>query len=81
MNDVGLISIRQDAKSIYDKEQRKFKNHLNQLFNVSEPNEVWVSDVTHFRWNEKNIYICAIIDLYARIIVSYKVGLKKYSID
>ncbi len=76
MRDMGLISIRQDAKSIYDKEQRKFKNHLNQQFNVSNPNEVWVSDVTYFRWNEKNIYICAIIDLYARRIVDYKIGQK-----
>lgn len=76
MCDMGLISIRQDAKSIYDKEQRKFKNRLNQQFNVSEPNEVWVSDVTYFRWNEKNIYICAIIDLYARMVVGYKIGLK-----
>lgn len=40
MRDMGLISIRQDAKSIYDKEQRKFKNRLNQQFNVSVPNEV-----------------------------------------
>ena len=76
MRDMGLISIRQDAKSIYDKEQRKFKNRLNQQFIVSKPNEVWVSDVTYFRWNGKNIYICAIIDLYARMIVGYKVGLK-----
>lgn len=76
MRDMGLISIRQDAKSIYDKEQRKFKNRLNQQFNVSKPNEVWVSDVTYFLWNEKNIYICAIIDLYAQMIVGYKIGLK-----
>ena len=76
MRDMGLISIRQDAKSIYDKEQRKIKNHLNQQFNVSNPNEVWVSDVTYFRWNNKNIYICAVIDLYARMVVGYKIGLK-----
>ena len=76
MRDMGLISIRQDAKSIYDKEQRKLKNRLNQQFNVSKPNEVWVSDVTYFRWNEKNIYICAIIDLYARRVVGHKIGVR-----
>lgn len=76
MREMGLISIRQDAKSIYDKEQRKLKNHLNQQFNVSKPNEVWVSDVTYFRWNDRNIYICAVIDLYARMVVGYKVGSK-----
>ncbi len=76
MRDMGLISIRQDAKSIYDKEQRKFKNRLNQQFDVSKPNEVWVSDITYFHWNEKNLYICAIIDLYARRVVAHKIGLK-----
>ena len=76
MRDMGLISIRQDAKSIYDKEQRKLKNRLNQQFNVSKPNEVWVSDVTYFRWNEKNIYICAVLDLYARRVVGYKIGVR-----
>lgn len=76
MRDMGLISIRQDAKSIYDKEQRKFKNRLNQQFNVSNPDDVWVSDVTYFRLNGKNFYICAIIDLYARKVVAYKIGTK-----
>ncbi len=30
MRDMGLISIRQDAKDMYDKEKRRFKNYLNQ---------------------------------------------------
>ena len=73
MRDMELISIHQDTKSIYDKEQCKFKNHLNQQLNISKPNEVWVSDVTYFRWNERNLYICAIIDLYTRRFVAHKV--------
>lgn len=76
MRDMRLISIRQDTKSIYNKEQRRLKNRLNQQFNISRPNEVWVSDDTYFRRNERNIYICAIIDLYARRIVGYKIGVK-----
>lgn len=62
MGDMGLISIRQDAKSIYDREQRKLKNQLNQQFNVSGPDEVWVSDVTYFRWNEK-------ISIFAQLLI------------
>lgn len=76
MRDMGLVSIRQDAKDLYDKEQRKLKNYLNQQFNTSAPNQVWVSDVTYFRFNNKNFYICAIIDLYSRFVVGYKVGKK-----
>ena len=74
MQDMGLISIRDGAKDFYDKEQVRLKNHLNQQFDVSRPNEVWVSDVTYFRFNNKNYYICVVLDLYARRIVSYRIG-------
>ena len=55
--------------------QERKGNILNQQFNVSRPNEVWVSDVTYFRYNERNYYICVIIDLYARKVVGYKISL------
>ena len=74
MRDMGLISIRQDAKDFYDKEQRKFKNYLNQQFTTTRPNEVWVSDITYFRLNNKNYYICVILDLFSRMAIAYKVG-------
>lgn len=74
MQDMGLTSIRVGAKDLYDKEQRPYKNHLKQQFDTSRPNEVWVSDITYFRFNNKNYYICAIIDLYARTVVGYRVG-------
>ena len=67
MRDMGLVSIRQDSKDLYDKEQRRFKNYLNQQFTVTRPNEVWVSDVTYFRFNNKNYYICVILDLFSRM--------------
>lgn len=79
MRDMGLISIRQDAKKVYAKERRSLKNHLNQQFEVTRPNEVWVSDVTYFLCKDIKYYICAIIDLYARRIVGYRVGKAKQS--
>lgn len=57
MRDLGLCSIRQDAKDMYKKYQRQLKNILNQLFDTSRPDEVWVIDVTCFRINDKNYYI------------------------
>lgn len=76
MREMGLISIRQEAKALYDKEQRSHKNYLNQQFETTAPNQVWVSDVTYFHFNEKNYYICVIIDLYARKVVGYKIAYK-----
>lgn len=74
MRDMGLVSIRQSAKKLYDDESRKYKNYLNQEFDVSNPNEVWVSDVTYFKHGKNAYYICAIIDLFSRMVVGYKAG-------
>lgn len=74
MRDMGLISIRQDAKDMYDKEKRRFKNYLNQQFDTTRPNEVWVSDVTYFHLNGKKFYICAVLDLFARRVIGYRLG-------
>ena len=76
MRDMGLISIRQETKSLYDKEQRSHINYLNQQSNTNPPNQVWVSDVTYLHFNEKNYYICVIIDLYVRMVVGYKIAYK-----
>lgn len=76
MREMGLLSIRQGAKKVYEKERLSFKNHLNQQFDVTKPNEVWVSDVTYFCCKDIKYYICAIIDLYARKVVGYRVGKK-----
>ena len=76
MREMGLLSIRQDAKKVYEKERLSIKNHLNQQFDVTKSNEVWVSDVTYFCCKDIKYYICAIIDLYARKVVGYRVGKK-----
>lgn len=76
MQEMGLVSIRQTSKSLYEKELRKCHNRLNHQFNPSAPNQVWVSDVTCFRFNDKNFYLCAVMDLFARTIISYKISFK-----
>lgn len=76
MRDMGLVSIRQVSKSLYNDESRKHKNYLNQEIDSDAPNKVWVSDITFFKCNEKSYYICVIIDLYARKVIGYKIGKK-----
>ena len=73
MSDMGLVSIRQGAKKYYDDNVRQYKNYINQEFHTNAPDQVWVSDVTYFKCNNKQYYICAIIDLYARKVISYKI--------
>lgn len=76
MREMGIGSVRQSAKKLYENESKKHKNYVNQQFDTHAPNEVWVSDVTYFKFNEKAYYICAVIDLFSRKVISYKVGKK-----
>ena len=47
-------------------------NVVNQKFTVSQPNLVWVSDITYVKVNSMNHYICVIIDLFSRKVVHYQ---------
>lgn len=77
MKELGLLSVRLTAKTLYDREHKKPPtNLLNQQFYIERPNQVWVSDVTQFRFNQKTYYICAIIDLYARYVIAYRIGMR-----
>lgn len=51
------------------------ENLLNQQFTVTRPNEVWISDITYFKYNNTIFYICVILDLFARKVIAYKISL------
>ncbi|MBR1765381.1 MAG: IS3 family transposase [Ruminococcus sp.] len=76
MRELDLCSQRQSAKSEYKKQLALKRNILKRQFNVSRPNEVWVGDVTFFNVKHKKLYICAIMDLYARKIIAYRISTK-----
>ncbi len=57
-------------------ENFSFNNHVNKNFNVQSPNQVWVSDTTYIKVNSSWVYLCVIIDLYARKLVSYSISTK-----
>ena len=76
MQEMNLTSIRTNSKKIHMQRNNteKKKDLLSMNFSVSAPNQVWVSDITEFRVNEKTYHICAILDLYSRRVVSYKIS-------
>lgn len=77
MKEMGLYSVRTTAKKDYKSLKRKGKqeNLVKRCFHTEAPNQTWVSDVTVFRLNNRYYYICIIIDLFSRKIVSYKISL------
>lgn len=79
MNEMNISSIRTGAKKNHLRfNTDKKRDSLKMNFVVNAPNEVWVSDVTYYKLNGKFLYICAIIDLYARKVIAYKIS-KKHS--
>lgn len=54
------------------------RNYLNRDFHADAPNEKWLTDVTEFKYylgtEVHKIYLSAILDLYDRRIVAYKLG-------
>lgn len=68
MKYLGLKS-KQPPKHYYKKASKPnmhVKNHLNQSFNVSQPNEVWCTDVTYVWTGESWSYLAVVVDLFAR---------------
>lgn len=74
MHENGWFSVRGGAKTIYEMTKQRKENILSQKFVATEPNQVWVSDVTYFSFKDNKYYICAIIDLFARKVVAYCVS-------
>jgi transposase InsO family protein len=86
---VGVCRIKRIRKKlgICCKQKRKFKattdsrhklpvaeNLLNQQFKVSQPNSVWVSDITYVPTDEGWLYLAGHKDLFNGEIVGYAMG-------
>ena len=44
-------------------------NHLQRQFDVTEPNKVWVTDITYIRTHEGWLYLAAVLDLFSRQVI------------
>ena len=58
--------------NIYHRQFRK--DRLKRNFTTEAPNIVWVSDTTYVMVNKTFYYICVIIDLFSRKVISYEVS-------
>ena len=80
MQILHLKSVCRKAKYNYIKSTPEItaENVLNRKFTADAPNEKWLTDVTEFKYyvgaEVKKIYLSAILDLYDRRIVAYKIG-------
>ena len=71
-----LVINRIRTKLVYPKKNKDYtiRNELKQNFNPDKPNVVWASDVTYIKVNDIDCYLCVIMDLFSRKIISYLVS-------
>lgn len=81
MKILHLKSVCRKKKNNYKKSTPEVtaENILNREFYADAPNEKWLTDVTEFKYyvgaEVKKLYLSAILDLYDRRIVAYKIGI------
>ena len=46
-------------------------NQLEQRFDVEEPNQAWVTDITYIRTHEGWLYLAVVIDLFSRQVIGW----------
>ncbi len=76
MRENDMFVIGTNAKKRYLQALERKENILQREFDVSRPNEVWVSDVTELKFRQKKIYLCIVLDLYARKVIAFRFSRK-----
>lgn len=51
-------------------------NQLQQKFSRHHPNTTWTSDMTYIHTDQGFVYLCVVLNLFARKIVSWQVATK-----
>ncbi len=49
-------------------------NHLAQQFTATQPNQVWLADITYIRTREGWLYLAAVMDLYSRQVIGWSMS-------
>ncbi|PLT27778.1 IS3 family transposase [Peribacillus deserti] len=69
---MGLIALPEEKFVVTtnsDHDMHVYPNLLNRQFDVKEPNQVWVSDITYIWTLEGWVYLASVMDLFSRKIV------------
>lgn len=76
MKEMGLSSKapRRNPNAVNDKEYKYYPNKLKRQFLQEAPKLVWVSDITYVRVGDMFYYLCIVIDLFSRKVLSYAIS-------
>lgn len=74
MRELNIKSKRRNnpVKTVSKPKYFYYKNKLRQNFNQKQPNTFWVGDVTCIKIRDNQYYLCVVMDLFSRKIISYE---------
>lgn len=73
MRESGIRAVRGYKKRLYrySKPSEIYPNRLEQQFEVDQPDQAWVTDITQIRTLEGWLYLAVVIDLYSRMVIGW----------
>ena len=75
MRCMGLKAIYPKQKTTIRNKEHKIYPYLLKNTNVTKPDNAWSTDITYIRLKKGFIYLVAIMDLYSRFVLSWKVSI------
>ena len=58
----------------YQQSIHKYPNLLQRAFEQTIPNRFWVTDITYISTAKGMVYMCAVVDLCGKMVLSYRIG-------
>lgn len=76
MRKYGISSVirRRKAYTYHKNTAHKYENLLNRQFRQETPNTFWATDITYIPTAKCFVYLCAVMDLCGRKVLSWRVG-------
>lgn len=76
MRKYDLMSVirRRKPYTVYKQAIHKYTNELKRQFTQPAPNRFWVTDITYIHTSKGFVYMCAVVDLFDRMVLAYRIG-------
>lgn len=75
MREMGIKAIYPGPKTSIANKQNKVYPYILKDLNVARPNQVWATDITYIKLGSGFVYLIAIIDIYSRYILSWRLSI------
>jgi putative transposase len=77
---IGIEALYPKKKFINKKVKKEYKYpYLLQNIQIDKPNKVWATDITYIKTPAGFVYLSALIDIFSRFVVSWKISISMHT--